>query len=381
MSSFQKPSGWKEWTCVIIGTVIGAFALNLFEALALGLVLGTAINGALICAVYCFNRSRLIEWWNRSPRPLGYVQEPSAVSSERLNFAIDGRRSDGTGAIDPGPASHKPRQLSQLSSLSGGSDDQVWQTFLEYEPSISEAVERLSSLSPKNVQEFRALFLQHPDCSRIKEFEDEAIRRVQGPPFVADASLQAYGSLNPEDGRLGDKFVRVVGVIGKPKDLERTVAQVRKKVPPREKLEQDPDAPAGFATSSPQVLSQTFKAVSSSKNSPVKWLLGVAAAALVIGGSLPLLPWDSMLPDPDHMTGWMTGECMKQTKAGAWILLHKTVSGKLSISCRLQEVSHGIFHPFDVNDELWCKHQWKFRCGAEDMTVTSEDLATVDMKR
>lgn len=92
MSSFQKPSGWKEWTCVIIGTLIGAFALNLFEALAFGLVLGTAINGALICVVYSFNRSRLIEWWNRLPRPLGYVQEPSAVSLERLNFAVDGRR-------------------------------------------------------------------------------------------------------------------------------------------------------------------------------------------------------------------------------------------------------------------------------------------------
>lgn len=118
----------------------------------------------------------------------------------------------------------------QVAPPSGGSNDQVWQTFLEHDPSVSEAVERLSSLSPRNVEEFRTLLLQHRDRTRVKEFEDEAVRRVQGPPFVGDASLlQAYGSLNHEDGRLGDEFVRVVGVIGKPKDLERTVALVRKK--------------------------------------------------------------------------------------------------------------------------------------------------------
>ncbi len=113
----------------------------------------------------------------------------------------------------------------------GGSNDQVWQTFLDHDASISEAVERLSSLSQKNVEEFRALLLRHRDCSRAKEFEDEAVRRVQGAAFVDDETLrQTYISLNREDGRLGDEFVRVVGVIGKPKDLERTVAQVRKNV-------------------------------------------------------------------------------------------------------------------------------------------------------
>ena len=115
-------------------------------------------------------------------------------------------------------------------------NDQVWQTFLEHDPDVSEAVERLSSLSPRNVEEFRNLLLQHRDRTRVKEFEDEAIRRVQGPPFVGDTTLlQAYISLNREDGGLGDEFIRVVGVIGKPKDLERTVALVRAaaKVPPR----------------------------------------------------------------------------------------------------------------------------------------------------
>ncbi len=121
---------------------------------------------------------------------------------------------------------------SQLSSHAKAKREvlQVWQTFLEHDPDVSEAVERLSALSPRNVEEFRTLLLQHRDRTRVKEFEDEAIRRVQGPAFVGDAPLrQAYISLNQEDGRLGEELVRVVGVIGKHEDLERTVAQVRKK--------------------------------------------------------------------------------------------------------------------------------------------------------
>ena len=46
-------------------------------------------------------------------------------------------------------------------------------------------------------------------------------------------------SLNQEDTHLGDELVRVVGVIGKPKDLEHTIAHVRKAVPNREHHEQD----------------------------------------------------------------------------------------------------------------------------------------------
>jgi hypothetical protein len=62
-------------------------------------------------------------------------------------------------------------------------------------------------------------------CSRIKEFEEES--RVQGPAFASDATLrEAYIELNREDARLGDELVRVVGVIGQPKDLDRIIAQV-----------------------------------------------------------------------------------------------------------------------------------------------------------
>jgi hypothetical protein len=88
-------------------------------------------------------------------------------------------------------------------------NDEVWQTFLEYEPSVGEAVKRLSWLSPKNVEEFRTLFLEQRDCSRIKEFEEETISRVQGPAFASDATLrEAYIELNREDPRLGDELVR-----------------------------------------------------------------------------------------------------------------------------------------------------------------------------
>ena len=128
-----------------------------------------------------------------------------------------------------------PQKSSKLPPSKGGSDDEVWQTFIDHEPSIVEAVERLSLLSPKNVEVFRTLFLERRDCSRIKEFEEEAVRRIQGPAFVTDATLrEAYIELNHEDGRLGEELVRVVGVIGKPSDLERAIAQVRKKFSDKE---------------------------------------------------------------------------------------------------------------------------------------------------
>ena len=91
--------------------------------------------------------------------------------------------------------SESSKKIASVTAPYGGSSDQVWQTFLEHVSDISDAVERLSALSTKNVEEFRTLFLQHRDCSRIKELEDEAIRRIQGPVFVGDATLcEAYSS-------------------------------------------------------------------------------------------------------------------------------------------------------------------------------------------
>jgi tetratricopeptide (TPR) repeat protein len=107
-------------------------------------------------------------------------------------------------------------------------DVEMWQTYLTYDPIVKETVERLSSLSAKNVEEFRTLLLRHRDTGRAKEFEDEAIRRVQGSAFVDDTNLrETYISPNREHHRLGDELVRVVSVIGKPKDLDRIIALIR----------------------------------------------------------------------------------------------------------------------------------------------------------
>jgi tetratricopeptide (TPR) repeat protein len=46
-------------------------------------------------------------------------------------------------------------------------DEEVWQTYLDYDPTIRETVKRLSSLSPKSVEEFRSLLLGYRDCSRV----------------------------------------------------------------------------------------------------------------------------------------------------------------------------------------------------------------------
>lgn len=131
-----------------------------------------------------------------------YIEKDGSVSAvnvqgKRMAFANWRSFCDATGTEDP-------KVVNELSLPSSGSNDEVWQTFLEHDPSISETVERLSSLSPRNVEEFRTLLLQHRDCSRAKEFEDEAIRRIQGPAFIGDPTLrEAYISLNREDGRLG----------------------------------------------------------------------------------------------------------------------------------------------------------------------------------
>ena len=37
----------------------------------------------------------------------------------------------------------------------------------------------------------------------------------------------AYKNLNREDQRLGDEFIRVIGIIGKPKDLDRIITLIR----------------------------------------------------------------------------------------------------------------------------------------------------------
>jgi tetratricopeptide repeat protein len=97
-------------------------------------------------------------------------------------------------------------------------DEKVWQTYLDCDPTISETVKRLSSLSA----EFEEVAL----C-RAKEFEEEELSRKLGSAADDVAVRDAYLSLNREDQRLGDEFIRVIGIIGKPKDLERITTLIR----------------------------------------------------------------------------------------------------------------------------------------------------------
>ena len=116
----------------------------------------------------------------------------------------------------------------------------TWQTILENDSEVRDAVNRLSLLSQKNVDEYRLFMLQQGDVSRSKEFEHEVIRRLQGSAFADDAVLrEAYIKLNQEDVRFGDELIRVAGLVGKPKDLEEAVARIREK--PLSQLQRRPD--------------------------------------------------------------------------------------------------------------------------------------------
>jgi len=117
-------------------------------------------------------------------------------------------------------------------------EEEVWQTYLDYDPTITEIMKRLSSLSAKSAEEFRSLLLRYRDCSRVNEFEEVALRRAKEFEeeeltrrlgFAADdvAVRDAYLNLNREDQRLGDEFIRVIGIIGKPTDLDRIITLVR----------------------------------------------------------------------------------------------------------------------------------------------------------
>ncbi len=107
-------------------------------------------------------------------------------------------------------------------------DDDRWLTYLNYDQSIQQAVRRLGALSSANVDEFRSLLLKGRDRSRVKDYEAESIRRLQGEAFVGDEDLQrALIVLNAEDPRLGDELKRVIATSGKPAELDKTVAAIQ----------------------------------------------------------------------------------------------------------------------------------------------------------
>jgi nucleoid-associated protein YgaU len=110
----------------------------------------------------------------------------------------------------------------------GAAEDELWLTYLNYDNSIQQAVRRLGALSPENVDVFRGLLLKERKRSRVKEYEAESIRQLQGEAFVGDEALQrALIVLNAEDPRYGEALKRRVAAEGRPEQLDQMVAEIR----------------------------------------------------------------------------------------------------------------------------------------------------------
>jgi len=129
-----------------------------------------------------------------------------------------------------------------------GADEELWLTYLNYDHAIQQAVRRLGALSTQNVEMFRGLLLKDRDRSRVKEYEAESIRRLQGEAFVGDDELQrTLIVLNAEDPRYGEELKRLVATSGKPSQLDHAVAAIRAgkqskgaQAPTKDKLEPPP---------------------------------------------------------------------------------------------------------------------------------------------
>jgi nucleoid-associated protein YgaU len=104
----------------------------------------------------------------------------------------------------------------------------LWLTYLNYDQPIQQAVRRLGALSAENVDLFRGLLLKDRDRSRVKEYEAESIRRLQGQAFVGDEELQrTLIVLTAENPRFGEELKRLVAATGKPEKLDQAVAAIR----------------------------------------------------------------------------------------------------------------------------------------------------------
>jgi hypothetical protein len=141
-----------------------------------------------------------------------------------------------------------------------GADDERWLTYLEYDQRVQQAVRRLGALSSDNVDEFRALLLKDRDRTRIKEYEADVIRRLQGEAFVGDEELQrALIVLNAEDPRLGDELKKLVSTTGRPGDLDQTVAAIRaQKESPAQSSQSKVKDPASWAAPAPILSAPAF---------------------------------------------------------------------------------------------------------------------------
>lgn len=104
----------------------------------------------------------------------------------------------------------------------------LWLTYQEYDPAVKQAVRRLGALPGNNVEEFRNLFLASRERKRVKEFEADVIRRLQGEAFVDDEVLQqTLIVLHAENPGLAEQFKQFVTANGRPDDIDLTVARLR----------------------------------------------------------------------------------------------------------------------------------------------------------
>jgi nucleoid-associated protein YgaU len=114
------------------------------------------------------------------------------------------------------------------SPASDGAEEELWLTYLNYDQRIQQAVRRLGALSAENVDVFRSQLLKSRDRSKVKDYEAESIRRLQGEAFVGDEELQrTLIVLTAEDPRFGEELKRLVGATGKPEQLDQAVAAIR----------------------------------------------------------------------------------------------------------------------------------------------------------
>jgi nucleoid-associated protein YgaU len=117
---------------------------------------------------------------------------------------------------------------SAVSSDPDRAEEELWLTYLNYDQSIQQAVRRLGALSQQNVDVFRSLLLAGRDRKRVKDYEAESIRRLQGEGFVGEEALQrALIVLTAEDPRYGEELKRQVAATGRPAELDQAVAAIR----------------------------------------------------------------------------------------------------------------------------------------------------------
>ncbi len=106
--------------------------------------------------------------------------------------------------------------------------EDLWLTYQQYDPAVKQAVRRLGALPGNNVEEFRSLLLASRERKRVKEFEADVVRRLQGEAFVDDEALQqTLVVLHAENPQLAEQFKQFVAANGRPEDIDLTVARLR----------------------------------------------------------------------------------------------------------------------------------------------------------